>query len=49
MVKLMVYTYKYPLNMYPGGCGFPIRPPIPQPRPVPLYGVVRPLYGVPIK
>lgn len=38
----------YP-GMYPGGGGAYIRPPISEPRPVPLYGVVRPLYGVSIE
>jgi hypothetical protein len=39
------------LVLYPGGCGFErcIRPPVPGPRPVPLYGVIRPLYAAPIK
>lgn len=38
------------LIMYPGcGGGAYIGLPIVKPRPVPLYGVVRPLYGVPLK
>ena len=37
------------LVLYPGGGGVYLRPPVPEPRPVPLYGVVRPLYGVPLK
>ncbi|MDR7665853.1 hypothetical protein RG963_08725 [Methanosarcina sp. Z-7115] len=37
------------LVLYPGGGCVYLRPPVPEPRPVPLYGVVRPLYGVPLK
>ena len=37
------------LVFYPGGGCIPIRPPAPGPRPVPLYGVVKALYGVPVK
>lgn len=42
------------LVLYPGGYGYGggytyVRPPIAEPRPVPLYGVVRPLYSVSIE
>lgn len=36
------------LILYPGG-GCVYIPPIAEPRPVPIYGVVRPLYGVPLE
>lgn len=45
----MAVMNKYFLVMYPGyGC-MHIKHPRPEPRPVPLYGVVRALYSVPVK
>jgi hypothetical protein len=45
----MVVMNKCIIVMYPGGGCLPIKPPIPGPRPMPLYGVVKPLYAVPVK
>jgi len=45
-----VIVSKNILMLYPGyGGEVYIGLPITEPRPVPLYGIVRPLYGVPLK
>jgi len=45
-----VIVSKNILMLYPGPGGeVYIGLPITEPRPVPLYGIVRPLYGVPLK
>ncbi len=45
--EIMIIQDKCLIIMYPGGYCIPIKPP--EPRPILKYGVIRPLYGVPVK
>jgi hypothetical protein len=47
--KIMTILDKNTLCMYPGWSCFPIRPPAPEPQPIMRYGVIRPMYAVPVR